>query len=470
MLRCGPRRVNTVAFPSWKQRPQWNGSRRCTFRASRSISMFDVVTHSRKGTIIPQSTNCLLLRGRVEQQRRRNMATFTSVYDRGSTDWRSWLTPAEYENPWDSSSSNSRRFSGPLLMRTVDCATKHVIAQLQTFHHFEQHVTTELCNAMLRNLLDLLPPPSTSNSSPHHHAQRPVSPMHATNTVLIAERARAILENMQLLETVMNPSLVSSSSLRVPRALPKPNRETFNTVLLVYARTLAPDRTMADEAAALVRYMQHCYQTRHALELKPVNFHVNCVLLAWMHSGDADKAKLAWQWLLEHASASRYEAASLVDASSYIHVLRICAYGRASTTTANGNVGATVAIQLWQAMFEQDEHHRHSKHGSHYHRLPVHVPENLPSHFYSHFLQAIRPLPVRSAQRHTYYAACFQRACTMGKVNLYVLQDFFVHVKHPAVFEHFFGPYRNQIHGQSADQAAQHLMQLIPAEWTVHAD
>jgi hypothetical protein len=421
-------------------------------------------------------------------QQWRDMATLASVYDRSSssnsTDWRSWLTPAEYENPWDASCS-SRRFSGPLLLRTVDCATKHVIAQLQTFHHFEQHVTTELCNAMLRNLLDLLPPPSStaSNSSPHHQ-QRHVSPMHATNTVLIAERARAILENMQLLDAVMSPSLTaSSSSLRVPRALPKPNRETFNTVLLVYARTLAPDRTMADEAAALVRYMQHCYQTRHALELKPVNFHVNCVLLAWMHSGDKDKAQQAWQWLLEHASKSRHEAASLVDASSYIHVLRICAYGgrnhhdldgTASTAvTASTNVGATVAIQLWQAMFEPDDHHRQSsKHGSpHHHRLPVvHVPENLPSHFYSHFLQAIRPLPVRSAQRHTYYAACFQRACTMGKVNLYVLQDFFVHVKHQAVFEHFFGPYRSQIHGQSADQAAQHLMQLIPTEWTVHAD
>jgi hypothetical protein len=465
MLRCGLRRVNNGAFPS-----------------SRSISSFTVVTRNRQRTIIvtiPQSPNCLLRRN-VEQRRRRDMTTFASVYDSGSTDWRSWLTPAEYENPWDASSS-SRRFSGPLLLRTVDCATKHVIAQLQTFHHFEQHVTTELCNAMLRNLLDLLPPPATSHSPHHNHAQqRHVSPMHATNTVLIAERARAILENMQLLDAVMSPNLASSSSssLRVPRALPKPNRETFNTVLLVYARTLAPDRTMADEAAALVRYMQHCYQTRHVLELKPVNFHVNCVLLAWMHSGDVDKAQQAWQWLMEHASTSRQEAVSLVDASSYIHVLRICIYGHnrrdsdsTGTTADNGNVGATVAIQLWQAMFEQAEQHRHSKHGSsHDHRLPVYVPENLPSHFYSHFLQAIRPLPVRSAQRHMYYAKCFEQACSMGKVNLYVLQDFFVHVKHQAVFEHFFGPYRSQIHGQSADQAAQHLMQLIPAEWTVHAD
>jgi hypothetical protein len=157
----------------------------------------------------------------------------TSAFDT-SRNWRDWFHPAEYDNPWDKTQySMTRRFQFPLDHGPLDTAARHLIQLLQQFHRFE-NATTVQCNAVLTNLLQL------SIGQPS-----------------IAERAVAILENMELLEdtqremhssfssihqhnrdddggddnsSAMMQSMMRSSSSdvveKVARPIPKPNRIT----------------------------------------------------------------------------------------------------------------------------------------------------------------------------------------------------------------------------------------------------
>jgi hypothetical protein len=157
----------------------------------------------------------------------------TSAFDT-SRNWRDWFHPAEYDNPWDKTQySMTRRFQFPLDHGPLDTAARHLIQLLQQFHRFE-NATTVQCNAVLTNLLQL------SIGQPS-----------------IAERAVAILENMEMLEdtqrnmhsfsggihqhnrdddgvddnsSAMIQSMMRSSSSdvveKVARPIPKPNRIT----------------------------------------------------------------------------------------------------------------------------------------------------------------------------------------------------------------------------------------------------
>jgi len=408
---------------------------------------------------------------------------FTSIYDQ-SPDWRDWFSAAEYENPWDASSPRLK----PLDFAPADYATKHIIHLLQQFHNSSSsssssntlinRVTTEQCNSALKNLLDLLPPLNSN--------KRESSSLKETDTAIrtqrIAERADAILENMELVDDVLTatsqqndsnqePSISSPNhQKRLPRLPPKPNRDTYNTVLQIFSRT-AGSRKVPQRAAEIVERMELRYAQRHELELKPVNFHWNCVLLAWKNCIDDDdweKPVHAIRLILEKAA----QDPNLVDNSSYIHLLRICALhhhhhnqqsqgsnsaAAAATSLKASKLGASVAVKLWQELFERDGGNA----------LPV--TGELQSHFYSHFLQAIRALDA-GILRQTYYAAAFQRAVDHGKVNRFVLQEFFLHVQDPKVFDRFLGPYRGAVAGMKANEAVQTILELVPPEWTRHAE
>lgn len=426
------------------------------------------------------------------------LARVSSVYDRppattttttaGAPDWRTWFPAAEYENPWDHGSRRLR----PLAFTPADTASKHVIALLQTYHHFEHSVTTGLCNTVLHNLHDLMGPlqhnqKKNQPQNQHDQIQNQPPPQRnytaptvtdADQTVRIAERALAILENMELFDAIPVPA-----DQKLPRALPKPNRETYNAVLLIYSRAAGP-RLVPDTAAAIVNRMQYRYDVHHDLDMRPICFHWNCVLLAWKNCSDADKAAHALQLLLRTAASDP----ALVDASSYVHVLRVCAHGHRDADAALR--GAAAAIQLWQTMFERggtdkdghdgsgggshnDSDYDHESHHMQLHRADATTASSLPempSHFYSHFLQAIRPLPTGSDVRDDYYAACFQRACDEGKLNVHVLSDFFIHAKSKLNFEHFLGIFAAEIFGMPAQDAVRRILLLAPAEWTARAD
>lgn len=422
---------------------------------------------------------------------------FTSIYDH-SPNWRDWFSAAEYENPWDASSPRLK----PLDFAPADYATKHIIHLLQLFHSssssssssntLTNRVTTEQCNSALKNLLELLPPLHNNNRESSSSSSPPKESDTALRTQRIAERAYAILENMELVDDFLSaatqhrhtqrtshqetstssPLLVIDShhrQKRLPRLPPKPNRDTYNSVLQIFSRTAGP-REVPQRAAEIVERMEWRYAQRHELELKPVNFHWNCVLLAWKNCIDDDdweKPVHAMRLIMEKAA----QDPTLVDNSSYIHLLRICALHHHHNQESHGNdsavaaaslkaskLGASVAVKLWQELFERDGGKA----------LPV--TGELQSHFYNHFLQAIRALDAGSPLRRAYYAAAFQRAVDHGKVNQFVLQEFFLHVQDPKVFDRFLGPYRGAVTGMKATDAVQTILELVPPEWTRHAE
>lgn len=348
---------------------------------------------------------------------------FQSIYDE-SSNWRDWFPAAEYENPWDVGSPRLQPI--PDTTPAADYATRHLIQLLQRFHEqHEDRVTTEQCNATLRNLLQ-------SSNRPN-----------ATLRQEIAFRADAILENMEIFDTT--PVLA-----RLPRPLPKPNRETYNTVLRIFAKSSGKDRLVPDRAAAIVEKMERRYNELQELDMKPLCFHWNCVLLAWKECHDAKKPVHAIKLLLSKAN----EDATLVDKSSYIHLLRICAHADRSDIRS-AKLGASVAVKLWQELFENDSNNVE--------------PLEFTAHFYSHFLQAIRSLE-RGQVRDKYYDDCFTRAKENGRVNEFVLQEFFVHCRSDNIFDKHLKPYRSMVYGESAEAAKQIIYREMPDSWKNRAD
>ena len=397
-------------------------------------------------------------------------STSTSTYDK-SPNWRDWFSAAEYENPWDASSPRLQ----PLDFAPADYATKHIISLLQNVHRycylssnsFGNKVTTEQCNSALNNLLELIPSQKEGRLS--------LEDSNVERTQRITERANAILENMELVDDILSSATNTnqhdhqqSTSLlpnqrKKPSSLPpKPNRDTYNTILQIFART-AGTREVPQRATEIVERMQWRYATRHELELQPVSFHWNCVLLAWAHCDDWEKPVHALRLILDKAA----QDPALVDHSSYIHLLRMCSRhsqrtrDRGPQSSKETKLGASVAVKLWQVLFESEDDPGSTA-------LPVTGP--LQSHFYSHFLQAIRALDVGSPMRHRYYANAFQRAVDQGKLNRYVLQEFFLHVQDSATFDRFLGPYRRDVFGMNADEAVQKILKVVPPEWTQNAN
>jgi hypothetical protein len=143
--------------------------------------------------------------------------------------------------------------------------------------------------------------------------------------------------------------------------------------------------------------------------MKPHAFHWDQVLLAWKECTDWDKVAHAAKIFLEK------RAEGLVDVTAYITLLRICGHDHANEKAAL--LGAKVAVKLWQVVMEEESEHV----------AGGPTVEDLPSHFYGHFLQAIRCLPAGS-MREYYFDACFAAACKHGKVDAVIINEFIVHV------------------------------------------
>ena len=390
--------------------------------------------------------------------------------------------------------------------------------------------------------------PYNSQINHHHNSSNSISNSDNSNTTSISKN--------------------HSRSHRLPRTIPKPNRDTYNTILLLLSRT-SGSYIIPQMAQVIVEQMEYRYNVLQELDVKVTNYHYNCILLAWSLCIEYDKCLYATQLLIYNATRSHGH--EIVDASSYIHVLRICAnhvklsHPSPNTTTTNDAststndiatstnritlmsnpnrskpqaptitpqqqqlqlLGANVAIQLWKQMFEQNATttttSSYSERGaigsagtvgssllnSHHdtslktiltqylsdeeRHTPLYIPD-LPPHFYSHFLQAIRSLPVvypsqynynnnnnnnnnnndnrsnntnKYSIRDLYYMKCMDHAIENGKVNTYVLQEFFVHVKNKDIFDMFLGEYRSQIYGMHPNDAVQHLISLcVPKSW-----
>jgi hypothetical protein len=370
-----------------------------------------------------------------------------SLYD-SSTDWKDWFSAAEYTSPWENENSWLDHNPVSLDFAPADYATRHLVQLLQELFHAGQpltddRITTERCNHALQLLLEM-------------------------NEIQgRAFRADAILQTMELFDTYHSSTIVdadpesSSSSLRQqqrqrlqPRKLsleiPKPNRYTYNTLLQLYARTRG-SREIPLRCQALVQKMEWRYRVLGELDMKPHVFHWVQVLLAWKECTDWDKAAHAAKIFLEK------RAEGLVDVTAYITLLRICGHNHANDKAAL--LGANVAVKLWQVVMEEES--EHAAGGP--------TVEDLPSHFYGHFLQAIRSLPPGS-MREYYFDSCYAAACKHGKVNDVIINEFIVHVNSPKVFGQWLAPYKDRIRGKPLKQAVGILFRCIPVEWKARAD
>jgi hypothetical protein len=374
-----------------------------------------------------------------------------SLYDR-STDWKDWFSAAEYTSPWEVENSWLDNNPTSVDFAPADYATRHLIQLLQELYHAgrplsDDRITTERCNHALQLLLNM-------------------------NEIQgRAARADAILQTMELFDAYHSSSIAdvdqassSSSSRRrqqqpqkLPLEIPKPNRYTYNTLLQLYARTQG-SRSIPVRCQELVEKMAWRYHHLGELDMKPHAFHTTQVLLAWKECTDWDKAAHAAKIFLE----KRLEGT--VDVTSYVTLLRICGHNHANDKAAL--LGANVAVKLWQVVMEEGS----SDSGNQ--SMPSGggpTVEDLPSHFYAHFLQAIRCLPAGS-MREYYYDACFAAACQHGKVNNIILNEFKGHVNSPKVFGHWLAPYKDLVRGKPPKQAADILFEHIPAEWKARAD
>jgi hypothetical protein len=371
-----------------------------------------------------------------------------SLYD-NSTDWKDWFSAAEYTSPWENENSWLDQYPVSLDFAPADYATRHLVQLLQELFHAGRpltydRITTERCNHALQLLLKM-------------------------NEIQgRAFRADAILQTMELFDTYQastivgaDPASLPSSSRqqrqrqhKLPLEIPKPNRFTYNTLLQLYARTRG-SREIPLRCQALVEKMEWRYRVLGELDMKPHAFHWDQVLLAWKECTDWDKAAHAAKIFLEKRSEG------LVDVTAYITLLRICGHDHANEKAAL--LGANVAVKLWQVVMEETD-------GSH--SVPSVGPtvEDLPSHFYGHFLQAIRCLPT-GRMRDYYFDACFAAARKNGKVNAVIINEFIVHVNSPKVFfGQWLAPYKDRVRGKPPKQAAGILFECIPAEWKARAD
>jgi hypothetical protein len=251
--------------------------------------------------------------------------------------------------------------------------------------------------------------------------------------------------------------------------------------------------------------MERRYQELLDLDMKPNAFHWNCVILSYQSCHHPERAVQALQVVLELLASPSPEES--LDASSFIHLLRTCAHVDRLADYRSAKLGASVAIKLWQVLFEsneddddddtnstlakqekdhrdgsstfisrekgQEETGRHSRSSAATTTTttPVVVSPDIwdfSPHFYTFFLQAIRSLDHVSV-RNRYYDACFTRAKRYGRVNRYVLQEFFLHVQNSRIFDQHLGSYRNAIIGLSADQAIAYILQKMPQAWKENA-
>ena len=339
-----------------------------------------------------------------------------------------WFSPVEYENPWDST------WLQPLDYAPADYATRHLIQLLQELHQkgaprTADRVTTERCNHTIQQLLQ-------------------------NNIHGGAHRADAILQTMQLFHDIMD---TTSNQQLLPMEIPKPNRETYNTVLQLYSRTPGP-RSVPDRAQQIMEQMEWRYQNAGEMELKPHSFHLNCVLLAWKECDNDDKAVHAAKVLFHNkdmiVDENDDDDSNRKTVGPYITLLRICAHNHPDEKAAL--LGANVAIKLWQQIMETV---------TTFNEIP-----DLPSHFYAHFLQAVRNLPSSNELRERYFDAGFGRACEKGKVNPVVLHEFLVHAKSGKLFRKYLAQHGQAIRGLPAQEAAKVLFQAIPKMWKEQAD
>jgi hypothetical protein len=240
-------------------------------------------------------------------------------------------------------------------------------------------------------------------------------------------------------------------------------------------------------ALETVRRMAELYARHGYVELKPGGFHWNCVLLAWenLSSSSPSQAQLPFLSTVAqgdgaHSWDKPFHAAKVfldningMDDSCYNTIMRICGHGH--RTDKARELGANVAVKVWQETIERYQQHQQEQEGkgadAPSSRQEFQVPD-LSSHFYAFFLQAIRALPLSSELRDAYYQAGIQRALEQGKVNAVIVNEFLVHNRSSDLFDKYIGPYYDKREWGELKPAlvSQRILERMPELWRDRAD
>lgn len=310
-----------------------------------------------------------------------------------------WMV--EYGDAWSESS-----YLEPLEDEDLDRATRHALDLMYELHHYgtsqsHNRITTQRVNHLLQQML---------NQNADGLAAEGM-----------AARADALLQRM----------MIFHSTKRLPISLPRPSRRTFNHVLHLYSRTPSKTREVPDRAMAIVDHMLDRYHTHGDVDMKPHAFHFNCVVLCWKECEDEDRPVEAAKVLLQHPHVD-------IDSSLLVNTLRTCSIP--SATQKGKLLGASVALKICQD----------------YILAPGKELPEIPSHAFAHIFQAIRVLPTNVPMRGRYFDLVFAKACSLGKVNRFVVSEFTKNARDASLVHKYFA-------GKNSERD-------WPHEWTKNAE
>ena len=330
-----------------------------------------------------------------------------SAYDE-SEDWRDWFTGREYIHPWGNDLEPLE--DNPIL----DRQSRFLLDLLQTLYKVgltrtSDRVTTERANKMIDRLA------KQEDQSPTAMWQR-------------AERARAILEAMELFE-----DLRETPNLPIP--LPLATHETYWNVLRLYSTKFlhgTPKRDAPQRCLDIVQRMENSQR----LELQTTSVHWNQVLSAYANCNDPERPIKAAQLLY------RLNEQGMTDASSFSHTLRCCVSlerRQQHSSQKEREVAITVALRVWNGLKQSD------------------TIEITPQQFV-HMLRVTRNFQKsESAKKDSLARETFQEAITAQKVNVHVLQEL-LHVASPSLLQKLF---KSKTYSKDPLQ----LIRQIPKEW-----
>lgn len=315
--------------------------------------------------------------------------------------WKSWFQSQEYQPIW-SPSPHSASFHKdqiqPLSHTELDHTSKYLLSRLDEITHYcvnsELSIdipTTQECNAMIQNLADLNKGKASLEGRSH--------------------RAYLIWRKMEYCVDVRQDLQNGQNRSRFHYMPPKPNRETYKTLLFLHAQDEekyhagvkggAPERAME-----IVFQMEKRYDEGN-WDAEPSVMIWNQVLASWAISNHPQKS-------YEAAEVLRNNVGDKADASSFAFVFRACA-------TTNGSkkvkeLAGKVSLKVWEELrnsrlISQKENINNGKTMD---RAPVMIA----------FAMKAVSLVEDERLRNNALKLQFDLACELGVVNTHVLQIF----------------------------------------------
>jgi hypothetical protein len=314
--------------------------------------------------------------------------------------WKSWFQSQEYQPIW-SPSPHSTTFHKdqiqPLSHTELDHTSKYLLSRLDEITHCVDSdlsidiPTTQECNAMIQNLANLNKGKASLEGRSH--------------------RAYLIWRKMEYCIDVRKDLQNGQNSSRIHYMPPKPNRETYKTLLFLHAQDEekhhagvkggAPERAME-----IVYQMEKRYDEGN-WDAEPSVMIWNQVLASWAISNHPQKS-------YEAAEVLRNNVGDKADASSFAFVFRACASTNGSKK--GKELAGKVSLKVWEELRKSHliSQKENNNNGKTMDRAPVMIA----------FAMKAVSLVEDESLRNSALKSQFDLACELGLVNTHILQIF----------------------------------------------